>query len=198
MAWRVSPTLSSYHSTEQLCSSYKLQQYSGSPCFKCLSLSVRANSRLCQQLDRNSCGIIIDCAVTTSVTLKNRLESQNHSFWSRNLWRQLHWLTPRSFLRLLSSLKIIFSFIFLTHTLTKAWVLWELLGLLKEQTGQLQDAQDSSQYCTRTTWKVPEFIYLKCQWETTESVPYITYPVGLLDWFTPVIGKQALFSTVGF
>lgn len=142
----------------------------------------------------NSCVIIIiNCAVTTSVTLESRLESQNRFFWSWNLWTQLHWLIPRSSLQLLSSLKIIISLFFFYNL--KSWVLWELLGLLKEQTRQLRDAQGSSQYCTRTTWKVSAFIYIKCQQETTESVPYITYPVGLLAWFTPIIGKQALFST---
>lgn len=108
MAWRVSPTLNSHCSTESLCSSYKLQQYLGSRHLKCLSLGFRANSHLCQELGHTSCGIIItDCAVTTSVTLENRLESQNHSFWSKNLWRQLHWLTARSFLRCYHNWKLV-------------------------------------------------------------------------------------------
>lgn len=47
---------------------------------KCLSVGFKANSHLCQELVDNSCGvIIIDCAGTTSVTLENRLESENHS-----------------------------------------------------------------------------------------------------------------------
>lgn len=38
-----------------------------------------------------------------------------------------------------------------------------------------------------------EFMYIKCQWETTRSVPYILFSVWLLGWFITVIGKQALF-----
>lgn len=45
---------------------------------KCLSFGFKANSYLWQELVDNSCGIItVDCAVTISVTLENRLESES-------------------------------------------------------------------------------------------------------------------------
>lgn len=138
MAWRVPPTPDSFHSTEQICSSYELQEYSGRCCLKCFSFGFKVNSHLCQELVDNSCGIIIiDCAVT----LENRLESEKHSFWPWNLWRQPQWLTQEFFWLLhFCFVLFCFTFIFFFFKLfsffffnLKEQVLLELLGLLQDR-----------------------------------------------------------------